>query len=69
MYGKIHFGWRLQGVPVDSQGVVGELLYVAQQPDAVLGVHVNDSLLDLKHKRNIRDFNDVRKSGNKIANN
>ena len=55
MYGKIHFGWRLQGVPIDSQGVVGELLYVAQQPDAVLGVHVNDPLLDLKRKRMVKN--------------
>ena len=55
MYGKIHFCWRLQGVPVDGQGVVGELLYVAQQPDAVLGVHVNDPLLDLKRKRMVKN--------------
>ena len=55
MYGKIHFGWRLQGVPVYSQGIVGQLLYVAQQPDAVLGVNVNDPLLDLKHKRMVKN--------------
>ena len=55
MYGKIHFGWRLQRVPVDSQGVMGELLYVAQQPDAVLGVHINDALLDLKHESNVTE--------------
>ena len=68
LYGKIHFGWWLQGVPVDGQGVVWELLYVAQQADAVLGVHINDSLLDLKNKRNVkRDFNVVRDSSNKIA--
>ena len=41
---------------------------MAQQADAVLGVHVNDSLLDLKNKRNVkRDFNVVRDSSNKIA--
>ena len=66
MNGKIHFGWRVQGVPVDGQGVVGELLYVAHQPQAVLGVHVDDALLDLKHERchQLGDFNGEKSNSN-----
>ena len=50
LYGKINFSWRLQRVPVYSQGVVRKLFNVTNQTQAVLGVHVNDPLLHLKHE-------------------
>ena len=46
--GKINFSGGVEGVPVDGQRVVGELLDVAHQAQAVLGVHVDDSLFDLQ---------------------
>ena len=52
--GKINFSGRLQGVPVHRQGVVGELLNVAHQPQTVLGVNVDNSLFHLEK----RDFNE-----------
>ena len=48
MNGKINFSGGVEGVPVDGQRVVGELLDVAHQAQAVLGVHVDDSLFDLQ---------------------
>ena len=48
MNGKINFSGGVEGVPVDGQRVVGELLDVSHQAQAVLGVHVDDSLFDLQ---------------------
>ena len=37
--------WALEGVPVDCEGVVADLLDVADDADRVLGVGVQDALL------------------------
>ena len=52
--GKINFSGGLQGVPVDSKGVVRELLDVAHQAETVLGVHVDDPLLHLQKETSMK---------------
>ena len=52
--GKINFSGGLQGVPVDSKGVVRELLDVAHQAETVLGVHVDDPLFHLQKETSMK---------------
>ena len=41
-----YLGGALEGVPVDGERVVADLLDVADDPDGVFGVGVEDALLD-----------------------
>ena len=54
MNGKINFSRGLQGVPVDGQGVVGELLNVAHQAQAVLRVNIDDPLFYLQKETSMK---------------
>ena len=62
MNGKIHFGWRVQRVPVDGQGVVGELLNVTHQAQTVLGVHIDDPLFYLQKETSMNLLRSIVKS-------